>query len=254
MAGRNAGVRLFPARKDATCPRFGQRQSEPSSLGRQSKHGRRPPLVWPNTPLERLPGTGRHWGWPRTWRSSPASRRFERDRRGHMTHPKFGRGPSRGCWTIRRRQVARLCRRSCFRRRPGHASSIVDYGRNESQMMTLRDGGLDRLFAIDWLPATDETADWSIEGCVAVLEEAVQFLGGRVNLVDDCQGGWLAVVCAGHPSTHTRRAHIARAGRCRTPRRVHGPRRTVRALDGDGRTTADVLSVKGPRRSLKSLH
>ena len=48
--------------------------------------------------------------------------------------------------------------------------------------MTLRDGGLDRLFAIDWLPATDETADWSIEGYVAVLEEAVQFLGGRVNL------------------------------------------------------------------------
>ena len=82
----------------------------------------------------------------------------------------------------------------------GHASSIVDYGRDQSQMMTLRDGGLDRLFAIDWLPATDETADWSIEGYVAVLEEAVQFLGGRVNLVGDCQGGWLAVVYAGlHP-------------------------------------------------------
>ena len=81
-----------------------------------------------------------------------------------------------------------------------HASSIVDYGRDQSQMMTLRDGGLDRLFAIDWLPATDETADWSIEGYVAVLEEAVQFLGGRVNLVGDCQGGWLAVVYAGlHP-------------------------------------------------------
>jgi poly(3-hydroxybutyrate) depolymerase len=79
----------------------------------------------------------------------------------------------------------------------GHASSIVDYGRDQSQMMTLRDGGLDRLFAIDWLPATDETAGWSIEGYVAVLEEAVQFLGGRVKLVGDCQGGWLAVVYAG---------------------------------------------------------
>ena len=33
-----------------------------------------------------------------------------------------------------------------------------------------------------------------------MLEEAAQFLGGRVNLVGDCQGGWLAVVCAGlHP-------------------------------------------------------
>ena len=50
----------------------------------------------------------------------------------------------------------------------GHASSIVDYGRDQSQMMTLRDGGLDRLFAIDWLPATDGTADWSIEGFSSV--------------------------------------------------------------------------------------
>ena len=85
------------------------------------------------------------------------------------------------------------------------ASSIVDYGRDQSQLMTLRDGGLDRLFAIDWLPATDETADWSIEGYVAVLEEAVQFLDGRVNLVGDCQGGWLAVSTPAHtPSTRTR--------------------------------------------------
>jgi pimeloyl-ACP methyl ester carboxylesterase len=61
---------------------------------------------------------------------------------------------------------------------------------------------LDRLFAIDWLPATDETADWSIEGYVAVLEEAVQLLGGRVNLVGDCQGGWLAVVYAGLRPEH----------------------------------------------------
>jgi poly(3-hydroxyalkanoate) synthetase len=82
----------------------------------------------------------------------------------------------------------------------GHASSIVDYGTNQSQMITLRDAGLDRLYAVDWLPATDETVDFSIEDYVVVLEEAVQTLGGRVNLVGDCQGGWLAVVYAGlHP-------------------------------------------------------
>ncbi len=82
----------------------------------------------------------------------------------------------------------------------GHASSIVDYGRDQSQMRTLRDAGLDRLYAIDWVPATAQTADWSIEEYVAVLEEVVELLGGRVNLVGDCQGGWLAVVYAGlHP-------------------------------------------------------
>jgi poly(3-hydroxyalkanoate) synthetase len=82
----------------------------------------------------------------------------------------------------------------------GHASSIVDYGRDQSQMMTLRDGGLDNLYAMDWLPATAETADCSISEYVAVLADAVQSLGGRVNLVGDCQGGWLAVIyTALHP-------------------------------------------------------
>ena len=82
----------------------------------------------------------------------------------------------------------------------GHASSIVDYGRDQSQMRTLRDAGLDRLYAIDWVPATAQTADWSIGEYVTVLEDIVELLGGRVNLVGDCQGGWLAVVYAGlHP-------------------------------------------------------
>lgn len=79
----------------------------------------------------------------------------------------------------------------------GHASSIVDYGRGQSQMVTLRDGGLDSLYAVDWLPATAETANCSIGDYVSVLAEAVRSLGGRVNLVGDCQGGWLAVVYAG---------------------------------------------------------
>jgi poly(3-hydroxybutyrate) depolymerase len=83
----------------------------------------------------------------------------------------------------------------------GHASSIVDYERGQSQMMTLHDGGLDNLDSIDWLPATAETADHSIDEYVAVLEQAVDLLGGRVNLVGDCQGGWLAVIYAAlHPN------------------------------------------------------
>jgi poly(3-hydroxybutyrate) depolymerase len=82
----------------------------------------------------------------------------------------------------------------------GHASSIVDYGLDQSQMMTLRDGGLDSLYAVDWLPASAETANSSIEEYIAVLGEVVGSLGGRVNLVGDCQGGWLAVIYAGlHP-------------------------------------------------------
>ena len=49
----------------------------------------------------------------------------------------------------------------------GHASSIVDYGPGQSQMRTLRDAGLDNIFAIDWLPATVEQ--------VAYLGSSVQY-------------------------------------------------------------------------------
>ncbi len=93
----------------------------------------------------------------------------------------------------------------------GHASSIVDYGRDQSQMLTLREAGLDRILTIDWLPATDETAGFSIEEYVAVLDDAVELLGGRVNLVGDCQGGWLAVVYAGLRPTNVNTLSIGGA-------------------------------------------
>jgi hypothetical protein len=44
-------------------------------------------------------------------------------------------------------------------------------------------------------------------------------------------------------------APIEAAGRCRTPRSVHGPRPTGRALDADCRTRADVLSLNIAERS-----
>ncbi|MCW2685805.1 MAG: hypothetical protein JWR37_695 [Mycobacterium sp.] len=117
-----------------------------------------------------------------------------------MTHPKFRSWPIARLLHYSAPSVTAAVPTLVLPPQAGHASSIVDYGGDQSQVMTLRDAGLDRLFAIDWLPATDETADWSIEEYLAVLEEAVQLLGGRVNLVGDCQGGWLAVVYAGpHP-------------------------------------------------------
>lgn len=82
----------------------------------------------------------------------------------------------------------------------GHGSCIVDYSLEQSQVRTLREAGLTRLWTLDWLPATASTAHCSIEDYVGVLADTVELLGGRVNLVGDCQGGWLAVLYAGlHP-------------------------------------------------------
>ena len=78
----------------------------------------------------------------------------------------------------------------------GHDSCIVDYAPGQSQIMTARTAGLTRVYSMDWIGATPETKDASIEDYIAVLDEALDHLGGRANLVGDCQGGWLAVIYA----------------------------------------------------------
>ncbi|WP_328327644.1 alpha/beta fold hydrolase [Kribbella sp. NBC_00382] len=84
----------------------------------------------------------------------------------------------------------------------GHDSCIVDYDPLQSQIRTALDSGLTRVLSLDWIGATAETKNASIEDYIAVVDEAVALVGGRVHLVGDCQGGWLAVIYAAlHPET-----------------------------------------------------
>jgi poly(3-hydroxybutyrate) depolymerase len=84
----------------------------------------------------------------------------------------------------------------------GHDSCIVDYAPGQSQVRTALDAGLGRVLSLDWVGATQDTKDADVEEYVAVIRETVTDLGGRVNLVGDCQGGWLAVIYAAlHPQT-----------------------------------------------------
>ncbi|MGY1710477.1 alpha/beta fold hydrolase [Geodermatophilus sp. SYSU D00758] len=87
----------------------------------------------------------------------------------------------------------------------GHDSCIVDFSPQQSQVRAARAAGLTALWSLDWIGATYETRDAGIEDYVAVVDRAVETLGGRVNLVGDCQGGWLAAVYAAlHPGkVHT---------------------------------------------------
>jgi len=78
----------------------------------------------------------------------------------------------------------------------GHDSCIVDFASGQSQVGTAKEVGLTRVFSLDWIGATPETKDASIEDYVAVIHDTVEQLGGRVNLVGDCQGGWLATIYA----------------------------------------------------------
>ncbi|NNG19155.1 alpha/beta hydrolase [Naumannella sp. ID2617S] len=82
----------------------------------------------------------------------------------------------------------------------GHDSCIVDYAEGQSQILTARESGCTRVLALDWVGATRETRDAGIDDYIDVLREAIEGLGGRANLVGDCQGGWLATIfTALHP-------------------------------------------------------
>jgi poly(3-hydroxybutyrate) depolymerase len=78
----------------------------------------------------------------------------------------------------------------------GHSSCIVDYSPEQSQMRTIVESGLERALSLDWIGATADTADASIVDYLEVIERAVDHCGGRVNLIGDCQGGWLATIYA----------------------------------------------------------
>jgi poly(3-hydroxybutyrate) depolymerase len=78
----------------------------------------------------------------------------------------------------------------------GHDSCIVDYSAAQSQMQTILATGLERLYALDWVGITQATKDATIGDYLAEVDAAVDHAGGRVNLVGDCQGGWLAAIYA----------------------------------------------------------
>ena len=78
----------------------------------------------------------------------------------------------------------------------GHHSCIVDFSPRQSQVGVAVAGGLDRLFVLEWLEATPDTADGSIDEYVAAVRDAVEHIGAPVHLIGDCQGGWLASIYA----------------------------------------------------------
>jgi poly(3-hydroxybutyrate) depolymerase len=82
----------------------------------------------------------------------------------------------------------------------GHDSCIVDFSPEQSQMRTITAVGLDRLYALDWIGATQSTKDATISDYLGEVAAAVDLIGEPVNLVGDCQGGWLATIYAAlHP-------------------------------------------------------
>ncbi|MCB1910689.1 MAG: alpha/beta fold hydrolase [Rhodocyclaceae bacterium] len=78
----------------------------------------------------------------------------------------------------------------------GHSSTIADYHKGQSLVETLLASGLQRVLVTDWKSATPEMKDYDIDHYLAELLVCIDELGGRVNLVGLCQGGWMSAMVA----------------------------------------------------------
>ena len=87
----------------------------------------------------------------------------------------------------------------------GHDSCIVDYSPKQSQLQVIRAAGLTRMYSLDWIGATPATVGAGIEDYLEFMERSIAHIGAPVNLIGDCQGGWLAAIYAAlHPEqVHT---------------------------------------------------
>ncbi|TAL86006.1 MAG: alpha/beta fold hydrolase [Candidimonas sp.] len=78
----------------------------------------------------------------------------------------------------------------------GHTSMIADYHESQSLMQSLRGNGVEKLFLTDWHSATYDMKDMEVDQYLAELLACIDDLGGRVNLVGLCQGGWMSAMLA----------------------------------------------------------
>jgi poly(3-hydroxybutyrate) depolymerase len=78
----------------------------------------------------------------------------------------------------------------------GHTAVIADFHPGQSLVETLLANGLTRVLVTDWKSATPEMKDYDIDNYLAEINVCVDDLGGRVNLVGLCQGGWMSAMYA----------------------------------------------------------
>jgi poly(3-hydroxyalkanoate) synthetase len=78
----------------------------------------------------------------------------------------------------------------------GHTAMIADYHKDQSLVQSLLDNGIGHIALTDWKTATDDMKDFEIDNYLADMVVAIDDLGGRVNLVGLCQGGWMSAMIA----------------------------------------------------------
>jgi poly(3-hydroxyalkanoate) synthetase len=92
-----------------------------------------------------------------------------------------------------------------------HGATAVDFAPRHSLVGALRDAGVTRLFVTDWRSATADMRFRAIDDYLGDLNVLVDAIGGRVDLVGLCQGGWMALLYAARFPGKVRKLAIAGA-------------------------------------------
>jgi len=78
-----------------------------------------------------------------------------------------------------------------------HGAAIADLAEGHSLVAALRLAGIERLFMTAWRSASPKMRYLGIDDYLADLNILVDQVGGLVDLVGLCQGGWLSLLYAG---------------------------------------------------------
>jgi poly(3-hydroxybutyrate) depolymerase len=77
-----------------------------------------------------------------------------------------------------------------------HGATIVDFAPDHSVVAALQAAGIKRVLVTDWRSAAPDMRFWSIDDYLCTLNLVIDELGGCVDLVGLCQGGWMALIYA----------------------------------------------------------
>jgi len=92
-----------------------------------------------------------------------------------------------------------------------HGTAVADLAVGHSLVAALREAGVDRLFLADWRSASADMRFLGIDDYLADLNVIVDQVGGVVDLVGLCQGGWLSLVYAARFPAKVRKLVMAGA-------------------------------------------
>jgi poly(3-hydroxyalkanoate) synthetase len=92
-----------------------------------------------------------------------------------------------------------------------HGATITDFAPHHSLVAALQGAGLTRVFVPEWRSANPDMRFLSIDSYLADLNVLVDSLGGAVDLMGLCQGGWMALIYAARFPAKVRKLVLAGA-------------------------------------------